>query len=485
MEKRGLGFVLCPWIGWFQRQPTILTQPPLRLRFIALSTIVKRVHNHRVFALSKIHFLFLFTESAKVTAGNIQPFHLDSTRQPSKMTTLGCVFCEKHGNVSALNQHIRSYLDASRTGRHTRGSEHHNMEIVQAFYTLTAKRQAEFISATSTDRLAVLTEFASNITKHLTSDAETEQWRKRDFYPRRATWWARQITVVLDMYRASGRLPQLLAAHVKNIIDKSIAESLLNIDDDDDDDHPALPKKVQATRAQLLAMGGTSRAFMPAPQTDQTMQYTGSQSGNRHAMDSSIMNKPTRRWTNNLSPSDTATAEPKLHVRKRQNTPFNYAREARSTEYVTISDEDQDELDPEDRRPVSKTARAVSSSLSSTRLIARPATRSASDSAAIALPELHSSAPDGFRPWLTLHVTGLSNTVQEIPIPKWTTLDEALDLAVGFAPRVVRESKLPVRFYGDLGTEWEGDWPGWRWDQIMAVAQTQKVVVALRLVLVE
>lgn len=431
------------------------------------------------------------------------------------MNTIGCVFCEKVGNVSALNQHIRSFQDASRTSRHARGSDHHNMEIVQAFYSLTAKRQPEFIQATSVDRLTVLNEFASSITKHLKSDAEADKWRKRDFYPRRANWWARQITVVLEMYRASGRLPQLLSAHVKNIIDKSITESLLNADEDDndDDDEPhfaaRVPRKLDAGRSQLLAMASASGAFMPAPQNDLTMQYTGSQHGTRLGMDANITNKPTRKWFNNLSPADNAAAgpssEPKIYLRKRGSNPtFNNAREdsiSRSTEYVTISDEEQDDHDddqasrrmtppptiqPSKRGKTTATARASSSTLPASRITAAKDPRSVSGGALLSSgPPLRAASPDGMAPFLLLHVTGLTNTVHTIPISYGTTMDQALALALRFAPRVVRENNVPVRFFGDPGSHWEGDWPECRWDSVMDSAMTQRVEVFLRLIMLE
>lgn len=402
------------------------------------------------------------------------------------MNVLGCVFCEKVGNVSAVNQHVRSFLDASRTGRQTRGSDHHNMEIVQAFYSLTASRQSEFIQDTSVDRLAVLNEFAKSITKHLKSDAEATKWRKRNFYPRRASWWARQITVVLEMYCASGRLPQLLSAHVKNIIDKSITESLLTADDDDDDDDELdlaslIPRKLEAGRAQLHAMASASGAFMPAPQNDMTMQYTGSQRGTRHGMESTITNKPTRKWINNVSPSDNASREPKIQLRKRGNPTCRETSVARSTEYVTISDEEQD--DARKRGKTSSTARAASSTITGSRSLVRKEPRSASDGAVMA--PLRVAELDGMAPFLVLHVTGLTNAVNTIPISFGTTLDQALDLAVRFAPRFVRENNLPVRFVGDPGARWGVDWPEWRWDQVMTVAMSQKVEVAVRLIMVE
>lgn len=425
------------------------------------------------------------------------------------MSTIGCVFCGKVGNVSCVNQHIRSFQDASRTSRHARGSDHHHIEIVQAFYSQTAKPQPEFIQATSADRLAVLNEFASSITKHLKSDSEAEKWRKRDFYPRRATWWGRQITIVQDMYCASGRHPQLLSAHVKNIIDNSITESLLNADDaDNDDDEPHLsahiPRKLDAGRSQLLAMASASGAFMPAPQNDLNMQYTGSQHGSRIEMDANITNKPTKRWFNNLSTADNNAAAgpssgPKIHLRKRGNSTFDNTRAgstSRSTEYVTISDEEQDDHDydqagtppasiqPSKRGKNTATGRAASSTVPSSRITAKEA-RSVSDGAVLSSRPQRAASPDGMAPFLILHVTGLTNTVNTIPISYGTTMDQALALALRFAPRVVRENNVPVTFFGDTGSHWEGDWPECRWDSVMDSAMTQRVEVSLRLIMLE
>lgn len=439
------------------------------------------------------------------------------------MNTLGCCFCDKFGNVSALNQHVRSFLDASRTGRHMRGSDHHNIEIVQAFYNLTAQRQDEFIESTSTDRLAVLNEFARHITKHLKSDTETAQWKRRDFYPRRAAWWARQITIVLDMYCASGRLPQLLSAHVQNVIQQSIAESLMNVDDDDDDERDnrpriaaTLPQKLTTGLSDLFALPGVSGVFMPAPpapQTDLTMQYSGSQHGNRLGKASSI-NKLTRKWINNLSTIENATAKgastPKIHLRKRGGITANYAGAggagSRSTEYVTISDEEQDDelaADQGDnhmlrmqqvgnRGPPTATRRAFSSTLPGSRTTAGKSARSVSDGVIASssgtvtkMLDLADAEPDGMSPFVLLHVTGLTNTVQSIAIPFAASLDGALALAIRFAPRVVRENNLPVRFVGHEGSEWGGDWPEWRWEQLMTLAKSQKVELGLRLIMAE
>lgn len=426
------------------------------------------------------------------------------------MTTIACVFCDKCGNVSAVNQHIRSFLDASRTGRHTRNSEHHPLEIVQAFYHQTAQRQAGFVAATPADRLAVLAEFAQHATHHLTSDAEAVRWRKRDFYPRRAAWWARQVTLVLGMYCAAGRSPQLLAAHVRTVVDTAVRESLLNIEDDEDD--PALASTVPKTHAAgfspLLGLPGTAGVFVPPPpppQTECTTQYTGSQQGNRLGKDCAITNKLTRKWVNNLGTMEQDHARGasagKIQQRKRGNPPA--AAAARSSEYVTISDDELD-LDAHGHQPMptgprlqsTKRGRApagprsVSSTVSRSHTVAAKA-RSVSDSAVrkpldVSAADCDSdSDSDGMGAFVLLHVTGLTNSVQTIPIPFGTSVDAALALALRFAPRGVRENRMPVRFVGHEGSEWCGDWPAWRWEQLMTLAMTEKVELGLRLVMIE
>lgn len=186
--------------------------------------------------------------------------------------------------------------------------------------------------------------------------------------------------------------------------------------------------------------GGGSGSFMPAPQTDLTMQYTGSQRGNRLAMDNTIVNKPMRKWINNLSqPDSDIIYESKIQLRKRANTTFHDAREgsiSRSTEFVTISDEEPNDEEglrmtpppgprTNKRGKTTATGRAASSTLPGSRIAAAKDVRSVSDGAAISSgTKVRGPEPDGMAPFVVLRVVGLTNTVQTIPIAYGTTLDD-------------------------------------------------------------
>lgn len=382
------------------------------------------------------------------------------------MGTMGCVFCSKTGTPGNVNQHIRSFLDSARSNRTARLAAHHDLELVQSFYHLTASPQHDLVTETSVDRLAVLTAFASRLTKRLSSDAAADDWKERDFYARRGTWWAREVNTVLAMYQASGRIPELLAAHVANIVDKSITDSLRDLDRPD-----TAPPQPRIARSQVVTKAASTSALMPsAPRTEMTMQYSGS----IHANDITFDN-PRRMWINTIGDRN-----------RSQN-------EREELAYVTISD---DESPPpirlSKRVAGSSTHRSASFAAASNAptTAAPPASRSVSDSAVLLSRSgtPHEAANDtldteDMAPFLTLRVRGLTNKLATLPIAYGTTLQKALRMAVALAPAHVRMHSVPVAFEGECG-EWEGEWPEWRWEQVMAEAERRCVVVEVRLVMV-
>lgn len=360
------------------------------------------------------------------------------------MNTVGCIFCEKTGNVGNINQHLRNYFDASRTGRVSRGADHHNLELIQTLYHLTATAQPSLVRTTSTDRFAVLTAFATRLTHRLASDAAVHAWRHRDYFARRAAWWGREVDTVLALYTASGRIPDLLAAHVGTIVERAGADSLLH------DDPPSPVARRGLGRSQTVALAGPAKT--QAPRSELNMQYTGSQHGTGLVMDSAMRN-----WT--------SRGEPAIAVRKRAGGAV------RSTRYVTISDDDDDEEAPAAKRTASSGTPAANAHVA--------AFRSFSDSA------MNAKKDDGMAPFLALQVRGLTNKLATLPVAYGASLAGALRMAVERAPSVVRESGARVAFVGDAGSEWEGEWPEWRWDEVMSEAEKRRVKIVLRLVLVE
>lgn len=373
--------------------------------------------------------------------------------------TLGCVFCDMTGCVSATNQHVRSFHQAITLGRKSRTRNFHHTDISHAFEHL-HRAQPALVNTVSPERLAVLTAFANLATRELTPD-EVAAWSRRDYQLHGTDWWDRAVDAAVRMYRASGYDDDLLAMHVKRVVDESIEDCYYT--PPAPLRPPMAPAAVSRTATGTSAKGGSGLVTISGGGgSNLTMQGSGSNHRYKHG------NRSTACSIGQGDSIDRRT-------------------------YISISDEDHgDDGDDDDddlyapappkslyvtkRGPTTTSARAVSAG----NVRPQPTLSTRAVSAGATFP-----SADKPLPFLTLQVCGLNNRVNVVEIDFGTTLAEAVAKAVEHAPLALR--RLGVRAFAFEGTAegvWAGMWPEWRWKQLMENAESEELVVQLRLVCV-
>lgn len=376
--------------------------------------------------------------------------------------TLGCVFCDMTGSVSATNQHVRSFHKAVLIGRKSRTRAYHHLAISHAFEHL-INPQPSLTNSVSPERLAVLLAFAKHATRELTA-AEVPAWGRRDYQLHRTAWWDREVDVAIVRYRGSAYDEDLLDMHVKRVVDGSI-----------EDCYYGPPTHGPSASNTTNARGGSGLVTISGGGgSNLTMQGDGSNHRYKHGNRSSAYS---------IGQGDSID---------------------RRT-YINISDEDEDEDNDDDlyapppntlsipKRGTSSTRapRTVSNSAGGVRPQTTHSTRSVSagpsfPTVAEKPPPPPPTAAEKPLPFLTLNVCGINNRVQTLEIDYGASLDEAIAKAVEYAPLGLRALGLAAFcFEGRSGGVWAGEWPAWRWDEMMVDAESNELDVEVRLVCVQ
>lgn len=384
--------------------------------------------------------------------------------------SIGCLFCEMVGSVSSVNQHVRSFHKAATAGRKSRLRDYHPVQICQAFEHLT-KEQSALLYTVTRERLAVLTAFATLATKPLPSDAAVQDWGKRDYHSFSADWWERQVDIAARKYRASNYDEDLLELHVERVIADCIDKAMNEICRSVDPPERRPPGPTTRPGWGSLAISGG----------DLNMQGERSTHHNQSS-------------ANEIAHGDYIDQHRNINTRGEDN----HTDDGIQTDEGNLSDDELLYDPPPPKLSVMKqrgaglfASRSVSSSSSST------AAQRRNDSSAPPPPPRVVSAPTrytygppskcvtGALPFLVLNVCVINNKVHTIPIEYGTTLDEAVALAVSVAPKWMRDSNVQFCFEGRRGGKWVGMWPESRWNRVMGEAESNELVVDLRLVTVE
>lgn len=357
------------------------------------------------------------------------------------------------GSVSTVNQHIKSFYKSATAGRKSRLREYHHLGISEAFDYL-FKNQRKLVQLVSVERLSVLMAFASQATVPLAGDAAVQEWTAREYALHGTDWWERQIDIAVEKFLSSGHDEDVLEAHVKKVVDESIQN--------------ATYERVPVSRNQSREPPARARRgglFTIAGGTGSTLNMQGDKSSQRN-----------RSAGNQIAQGD-------------------YVDQKRDI-IILDDDEDEDNEDelydpPPPKRVVPKqrggsviAARSVSASGSRTAQRqpqpAAPPRRVVSDTVRYTYgpPSIN---PSAVTPFLTLKLNDIYNRIHTIPIDYGTTLDDAIELAVKLAPQWLRRVHLQFCLQDLDGA----DWPESRWDQVMQDAQSDELVVAVRLVPME
>lgn len=404
------------------------------------------------------------------------------------MSSIACLFCVKTGPPSAVNQHLREYIDIADSERNSKSLRYHNIDIILAFINSSKSCAKLANNQNSADRIIVLKEFASHITKHLKSNKELTAWEQRNVSSRTSIWWEKKVARVLEAYLEMGRDPEYLTRFVGNIVARSIRESLKDVDEDDSENDSDIPRLQLAANAaggsqigapRVLAVSSAGNDNVPTANVELTMQYSGAQVGKRNQMRTGALGNGNNRAMRNDPGEGPSNSRPtRAAARRNDDSIFN------------ISDDDEAGSPPGNgkitvgKRGQEPSARSVSAQIPLSRVPSSKPVRAASQGDASTSKRTAPRHHTLMAPFLRLDVYGLDNKMNQIPIAYGTSLKQAITKALAFAPTIIRNNNIPVRFEGEEKSVWAGEWTDNRWEEAMEQAKSQPVQIVLRLVLV-